>query len=249
MKMKNQKLISSQNLKKCLRDKHQAPRKGLIALLAFAWFCCWMCLKTVQAQDLATQLKADIHSKVNRSPSFENLTQAWEKKYGTQAFGALIQIASDRKNPDSDRYIALMSAAKLGGKGAASSILAFLKDSSWMIRGGALRILAAFGSKDSGEAIIPLIHDPALVVRVEAVETLSVLKPKGTAEALVSAIEDRENYHAGKAQWVPQKALRALATLDSKDYTERLKPTLHSPLHKNDPEFRKLLKTALSLSR
>ena len=80
-----------------------------------------------------------------------------------------MQIASDPRNEDSNRYVALMSAAKLGGPSGAPFILSFLKDRSWMMRSGALRALTALENPKTAEAVLPLLRDPALVVRAEAV--------------------------------------------------------------------------------
>jgi hypothetical protein len=181
------------------------------------------------------------------STSFEPLLQSWQYRYGSLAVAPLLQLASangaGKGLEDTDRYIALMGAAKLGGSGAAPLLTRFLKDSSWMIRSGALRALTALGNPATASAVLPLLHDPALVVRLEAVEAVRKLQPTGAAEALCAALEQSANYHGGKAQWVPQKALEALATLRAPSkFAAQLKPLLD---HENDPELQKQTITTL----
>jgi HEAT repeat protein len=180
-------------------------------------------------------IKADLLHRQNLS--FETLAQNWERQYGTRAFQPLTTIATDPKNQDSDRYVAMMSAVKLGGQSASSMLLGSLRDPSWMIRSGALRGLSALDNPATGRDVLPLLHDSALVVRVEAVEAIKILKPAGATAALLSAIEDPVNYHGGKAQWVPQRALGALADLKSTESAPYLLALLNQPRHQGDSEF------------
>jgi HEAT repeat protein len=178
--------------------------------------------------NLVDKLKADIHARTGTS--FEVLLRHWETTYGTSAFHPLLKIVSNTQNPDSERYIALMSAAKLGGSDSAPLFVPFLKDPSWMIRSGALRVLSAFSNPVTAEAILPLLRDPALVVRAEAVDAVLALQPKGAVEALISTISDPANYHGGKAETVPQRALRALAQMKKKEAAPQLVPLLRLSL-------------------
>jgi hypothetical protein len=57
------------------------------------------------------------------------------------------------------------------------------------------------------------VQQPA--VRAEAVLTVAKLNPPGAIDALLGAIEDPSNYHGGKAQWVPLKALDGLVALQA----------------------------------
>jgi HEAT repeat protein len=145
--------------------------------------------------------------------SFEGLLSIWEKHYGTRAVAALLQVAQDRSLSDTDRYVAIMGVAKIGGSQSAPLLSPLLKDPSWMIRNAALRALTALGNPTTAPRVIPLISDAALVVRLEAVQSLEKLHPAGTEAALVAAIRAPENYHAGRAQWVPSRALEALRHL------------------------------------
>lgn len=219
----------SQNLKKCL--------KGNLTLLLLT--------STAVAVEAPLQeiLKRDIESQKNLS--FEPLVRNWEKKYGSKAFDPLMQIAADRQTDDSERYIALMSAVKLGGKGSSSWVLNFLKEDSWMLRSGALRALRAIATPEISESVLPLLKDPALVVRAEAADTIRVLKPRGSVSALLAALEDPANYHGGKAQWVPQKALLGLAELKATESAPRLVSLLKSPHCQQDPEFLEMTMAAL----
>ncbi|HTL11153.1 MAG TPA: hypothetical protein VL588_01615, partial [Bdellovibrionota bacterium] len=47
----------------------------------------------------------------------------------------------------------------------------------------------------------------------EAAGAVGILRPEGSVTALLEAIRDRQNYHHGKAQWVPQRALESLAAV------------------------------------
>ena len=142
--------------------------------------------------------------------SFSGTLASWETHYGARAFSPLLELASDTRLADPDRYVALMGAAKIGGTAAAPKFLPLLKDSSWMIRSGALRALSALHHAETSVAVLPLLHDSALVVRMEAIEAIDRLDPPGSHTALLSAIRDSSNYHGGRAQWVPQRALKSL---------------------------------------
>jgi HEAT repeat protein len=161
---------------------------------------------------LVRTLRAEIEARPKGS-DFNALLSDWQEKYGTLAVQPLFKIARDSGNADSVRYIALMGVAKLGGRDASTIILPLLRDSSWMLRSGALRALAALGNRKSAEAILPLLHDPALTVRLEAVDAVERLEPAGSGAALALCLNDPENFHGGKALWVPQRALKALAKM------------------------------------
>ncbi len=206
-------------------------------------------ISELRAEDSLTPVLLN-EMKANQSASFQSLLPNWENKYGNKALRPLFEIASNLKNEDSHRYIALMSATKMGGPATLPLLKKLLKDRSWMIRSGALRALTLLNSTDVTQEVLPLLRDPALVVRVEAIETLLVLRPKGVSDALLAVIHDRENYHGKKAQWVPQKALVALAHLNAKEVLPKLQTLLHDPNHQNDPELlRQTRQTIESLSK
>jgi HEAT repeat protein len=187
---------------------------------------------------LEDRLKADIELHSHHEQSFELLTQSWTKTYGAQAFQPLLKIAKDKTLLDTERYIAMMSAAKLGGEAAIPTLIPLLHDHSWMIRGGALRALTVIGNSAAGASILPLAHDPALVVRIEAIDALRTLRPQGSVQTLVGMLEDKLNYHDGKAQWVPQRALLALSSMHATDAVPRLKPLLGNAAFRQDPELK-----------
>lgn len=239
------------NSKKSLKASEAFfPKKSIIALSLFAWLGAWASSQVVHPQletgGLIQKIKADIAKQRKNPNSFENLTQNWQKTYGSGAFDALFQIASDTNAWDSERYIALMSAAKMSEKQGLRRFVSFLKDKSWMIRGGTLRALSVSGNEETGKIIFPLLQDPALVVRVEAVEALKILRPPGTAQALLLTLEDDRNYHAGKAQWVPGKALQALMLLRPSNAATTLKRVLEHPNCRHDAEFKAQVKQALN---
>lgn len=147
------------------------------------------------------------------TPTFQPLVQRWKTKYQGKAVPALMYVAQHKKAKEQKRYIALMAATEIGGKKATKKLLPLLKDRSWMIRSGMLRVLRRSGDANLGKAALPLLKDRALVVRSEAVQTLQVLRPAGTLMALIRTLRDPSNYKSGKALWVPQKALAALRTL------------------------------------
>jgi HEAT repeat protein len=167
-----------------------------------------------------------------KSIAFDDLLDRWEKRDGTAAVKPLLQILSNRKLSDPDRYVALMGTAKLGGRSVAPLLVPFLKDPSWMIRSGTLQALSILRQPATAEATLPLLHDPALVVRLQAIDSIEKLNPKGATEALLSVLDKNENYHQGKALWVPQRALSALAKLGDERITPRLAFLLN---HKSDP--------------
>ena len=169
-----------------------------------------------------------------RGRDFFLLLKHWEQAYGDAAAPTLLRVASDSQVAVTDRYIALMGATKLGGPPLARELLPFLTDPSWMIRSAALQALCILNDPTTGAAALPLLQDPALAVRKEAVKTVAKLKPAGAAGALVRAIFAAENYHEGKALWVPQAALEGLVTLKAYETSNALRPLLS---HFNDPEL------------
>lgn len=185
-----------------------------------------------ESERIAQTLRREIHA--SKSHSFLALLQKWQDRYGTQAISPLLQVASDSSLDDSDRYAALMGAAKLGGTATTPWVVPYLKDRSWMLRSGALRALTALQNQDSAQSVLPLLRDPALVVRIEAIEAIEKLHPTGSTQALLQAIEAPQNYHAHKAQWVPQRALRALKNLGAREAIPHLRPLLTQA---NDPDL------------
>jgi HEAT repeat protein len=173
-----------------------------------------------QTRPLSNVLLGDIRH--STSPSFNPLLQSWEQKYGTAVVSPLLEVARNKSASDSERYVAVMGIAKIGGKASAPLLSPFLKDSSWMIRNGTLRALTALKHPETSAAVLPLVKDPALVVRLEAVQSVEKLHPEGSLKALLAAIDDSENYHHGKAQWVPQRALLALQHLQTQNEISQL---------------------------
>lgn len=194
-------------------------------------------------QQVRVQLLSSLRTQaqVRKGQSFDSLLQAWETRYNTRAVDPLFSIARDRGVSDQERYMALMGAVKLGGRATGPKVETFLFDTSWMLRSGALRSLGALGAVQQSDAVLGLLKDPALVVRMEAVQAIEKLKPARAARALVSALRDPANYHHGKAQWIPQRALTALVSLKARNTAPDLAFLLD---RKSDPELQKLtLKT------
>ena len=252
--MKNQKKTLWLNLKKCLRVSgsfhfQRNPLLKIQSKLHYGIFICllslfctssWAVQRKVTAESLEKQIQ------FQGSQGFASLIRQWESSYGTAAVDPLLRIAKNASKEETKRYVALMGAAKLGGASLSSEIETFLQDSSWMLRSAALRLIAGFGNPSAGQAALPLLHDKALVVRAEAVETIRILKPAGSARALLSTLNDPENYHRGKALWVPQKALRALASMHASEVTSEIQAFLRSKQTQKDPELKELTQKTLS---
>lgn len=183
-------------------------------------------------QPSSSLLKADLAAL--KSAEFGPILKRWEDLYGVSAVAPLLQIARTGTQPDPDRYIALMGAAKLGGTAVAPTLIPFLSDASWMVRSAALQALRTVGDVRSGESALPLLSDPALVVRKEAVETVEKLQPPGAAAALIKAIYSEDNYADGRALWIPQAALRALISLKAQSEAPSLRALL---INSEDPEL------------
>ena len=229
----------SRNLKKCLTA-------NLIASFVLA---------SVSYASVSSPIYRSILSDLQhlKRGSFEPLLSSWEKHYGTDAVPSLLDIARDTKNDDPIRYIAMMGVAKIGGRDSATLITPFLRDTSWMIRNGALRALSALRNPTTTAAVLPLLNDPALVVRLEAVQSLDRLRPDGTARALILVIQDPNNYHAGHAQWVPQKALEvlrhmgaqnSLSASENRETVSKLTAMLDGPMLK-DPALKPEIQSTL----
>ena len=189
---------------------------------------------------IASVLKKEIARR--KTLAFDDILRSWEYNFGTKAVPPLLRIAADKTNDDPDRYLAVMGAAKLGGMTVAPKLVKLLEDPSWMIRTAALRALTALNHPETAEHVLPLLRDPSLIVRTEAVEAISRLRPPGAKDALLSALEDSANYHQGKAQWVPARALQALVKMGAKDTAPKLRPLL---FRTRDPELQKQTVQAL----
>lgn len=213
----------SPNSKKCL-----IASALLISSLAFA------------APSTST-LKADLDAR--KSTSFAKIIDRWETEYGSSAVKSLLKIAADKDAEDADRYIAILATAKLGGEATAPMLTPYLKDSSWMIRSATLKALSALQNPATADSVVPALKDPALVVRLEAVYALETLKPSGAINALLDSLRDQNNYHRGKAQWVPQRALQALVKLKASSAAPQLRPLLDH----QDLSFRKEVVNTLDL--
>lgn len=150
--------------------------------------------------------------------NFSALIEKWEDQHGTQAVSPLLALARDTKLEDTDRYIALLAATKLGGAATTTHLYTALEDHSWMLRSAALRgltLLKQKGTPLQDKALVAALQDKALVVRREAVQAIATLKPRGSVDALLKAAAAAQNYVQGRAQWVPQSALAALASFNS----------------------------------
>lgn len=163
----------------------------------------------------------------NHSSNFEPLLKTWEHRYGTRAVPSLITLAQDHKKTDTARYLAIMAAAKIGGAQSAPLLITLLKDPVWMIRMASLRAMGALNNPKTKDAVLPLLKDSSLLVRLEAVDAVERLKPDGAAQALAQTLQDPANFHHGKAQWVPNRVVRALVALDARAQVIDLKPLLN----------------------
>ncbi|MGE4105968.1 MAG: HEAT repeat domain-containing protein [Bacteriovoracia bacterium] len=190
----------------------------------------------------------------NAESSFKDLVAEWEYQYGPKAVAPLIKISSDQKQDDTHRYIALMAAARLGGDGAAPLIEPFLTDRLWMLRTAAIRTLSGLSrNREVSKKIVQALRDKALVVRSEAVQAVERIYPKGDREAIAALMEtvrDSSNYHRGKAQWVPQKAVEALVRLADGKQNQQIARSLMDSLGQvkglKDPALEKKVLLALT---
>lgn len=168
--------------------------------------------------------------------SFRTLIEEWKSKHGRRAIPTLLGIAQDAKKRDQTRYIALMGAARLSGPEIFKTVPNLLKDKSWMIRSGGLRIIRGMGSSDQAKLAYPLLKDPAWVVRAEAIELLERRQPKGFDDQLVAVLDDATNIVNGKAQLISYRALDALA--HTRKSLEMRKRVENSSAAKKDAQFR-----------
>ena len=234
--------IWSLNLKKCLTVKRSQ---------ALAWSCAAVFamgashLVHADIPPSIASIKTDIRNELHlHHRGFDSLLAKWETEYGVRAVRPLLQIASDQRAEDQNRYVALMGAARIGGYSSAPLLTPYLKDKSWMMRSGALRAISILQNQEVSASVLPLLKDRALVVRVEAVDAVEKLKPAGSVPALLATLDDPMNYHGGRAQWVPGKAIHVLAAMNARELLPRLKPILDRV---SDPAFQKQAIAAVSL--
>lgn len=212
-------LIWLRNLRKCSVVKYFALRSAIVFLIpillnetappAFGALPPTQAVITSISQSILSDIKK------RKSNQFDEMLTRWEKKYGAQAVPSLVSIAENASSQDTDRYIAVMGIARLGGPPSALWIAPFLHDSSWMIRNGAIRALTALENSTYSQNILSLTRDPALVVRLEAVQSIERLNPKGSVEALLRTLSDPQNFHHNRSLWVPDLALLTIEHLAS----------------------------------
>jgi HEAT repeat protein len=183
----------------------------------------------------------DIHGRAGSN--FLPLIQKWQDEHGARAVPELLAISRDAKLEDSTRYIALLAATKIGGQAAVSHLYDMLDDRSWMLRSAALRGLMLLRPENptrlQEKSLLDTLRDKALVVRREAVEAVAALKPRGSVDALLQAAAAQENYVRGRAQWIPQSALKALEEFRSEADQEKLRQGLGSFIRAaRDPAIR-----------
>ena len=86
------------------------------------------------------------------------------------------------------------------------------------------------------------------MVRSRAVDSVARLRPAGAREALVATALDPANHHGSKALWVPQKALKALASLPSTPESHAVTEKLSALLKPGrDPELAALVRKATKI--
>lgn len=191
------------NSKKCLKASG-----ALLGLTCWSLSVAWGA-PPPHSRTLEAQLVQDLHAYQGKR-QFDGLIEQWRRAHGQSAVRPLLQLAQQTRLDETERYMALLGAAKIGGASVATDALPFLKSPSWMLRSGALRILSAFRATQSPELFFARLKDSALVIRTQAAVAVANLKPKGWEQALSNAVLDPLNYAGGKAQLVPQKALEAL---------------------------------------
>jgi len=182
--------------------------------------------KKNQKKDATNAIVKDLEN--HKGGDFTDLLESWQKKFGDSAIKSLTKISKNQKVEDTQRYIAIMGLSKLAG-GATSSIVApLLTDSSWLVKIGALRALRLVSqikqtklNSEQEQAVAKMMNDPALVGRNEAVITIMTLGLRSATPELINALKDQKNYHKGKAQWVPQKALSTLLVFEPNPATAR----------------------------
>lgn len=218
------------------------------SICSFLLFLLWL-FPNIQAATPPSNGKIEkqilLQLKQRKGDSFRALLNHWQKRYGSQAVPPLLRVAKNRSRSDQDRYIALMGAARLGGKAISPSLLPHLKDSSWMIRSATLRLMGAFQLKKHSSKVAKLLKDPARVVRTDAVQTLERLRPKNALELFLGVLRDPSNFHRGRAFLVAKKALVAIVKLQPPlQITPKLAPLLN---FSKDPELLRLTVRSLEI--
>lgn len=180
---------------------------------------------SVQTQTPVKTVKT-IEDAIRKSDNFQALFTQWQKELGADAVPLLKQVASQKKNTDTVRYVALMGMAKLGGKPIAEHIRPFLKDPAWMLRSGSIRALSAMEAHEEAPHLLPLAKDPALVVRLEAVHAIKKLKPTGYLVSLAQTVLDERNYQGRKSLGIAELAIDELSVATTENARSIYQDTL-----------------------
>jgi HEAT repeat protein len=169
-----------------------------------------------------------------KSGDFSKLLQKWESTPQGNRLDELLLLASNPTLSERSRYIALMGAAKLAQhptkiQKLQKSLESLHEDRSWVLRSASLQVIQTLPDQSTNPKLRALalksLKDRALVIRSQAVDVVVKFQSPEVTDALIDAALAKENHHGGKALWVPQKALRALAQLPAYSATRAWKLT------------------------
>ncbi|MCP4699811.1 MAG: HEAT repeat domain-containing protein [Gammaproteobacteria bacterium] len=119
--------------------------------------------------------------------------------------------------------IVQITLAKSGNKSAA----AVLKDSNWLVRGAAAKMLGEIGDKHAVELLITVLKDRDQYVRLTATEALGKIGDKHAVVSLIVVLKDKDQY----VRWA---AAEALGKIGDKKAVE----SLIAALKDNDKDMR-----------
>jgi hypothetical protein len=201
---------------------------------------------------VAKEIKTELINQSSVTITIDEVVRKWNRRFGNLALEPLWKIIKSSPNlySDQQRYVALIAFGRIGGLDSIPKLIETIKDNSWMIRSGSLRMIGTImtANKSSSQsnptsisqvehALSKALNDPAIAVRIEAVHTIRALKLSSMIPALIANLYSPENYHAGKSQWVPEKILDTLVELKAAPSTSKsLKALLD---HKKDPALQK----------
>jgi hypothetical protein len=161
------------------------------------------------------------------------MVHTWERDYGIEAVAPLAQIARDRAREETHRYIAFMSAIKLGGAPVARSLASLRQDRKPLVR-----MAVAFSGRlleaDAAAALLqPLLHDRALIVRAMAVESADFVWSHSLRSALADNLSHPANWNGAAPMSIVTASLQTLerrASITEEEYCRLARLTKRSPL-------------------
>ena len=130
----------------------------------------------------------------------------------------LSKIVQDEKLSESDRWSAIVTAAKKDGDRAVPILEDMLKQKkySWYIRTAVAQSLVAVGGPDATRVLQGMLNDHSLVVRTVVVDALGDMKDPTSLTPLTEEMKNKRNFIGEQSLWIRKHLVDAIAKTGQK---------------------------------